>query len=121
MTTPFNGLKLVDGDISFSNGKVETSTGAEYAAQQLRSRLRVFFGEYFRDTKRGVPYREQIMTGSPDMTIISTIFINEFLKTPGLIKLTKFDVIPDTSNRSIKVEARYTTKDGIEIFNEVLP
>lgn len=64
-----------DGDAKLVNGQLALVTNvAEAAAIELRSKFLFVQGEYFLDTREGVPYFKYVFVKNPDVFVIRSIF-----------------------------------------------
>lgn len=54
-------------------------------AQRIRSRLLFFSGEWFLDTRLGMPYFDQILIKNPRLPVVSAIFRKAVRTTPGVV------------------------------------
>ncbi len=62
------------GDIALENGRFVMLRGAPYVRQKLVSRFRFWIGEWFRDRREGVPYRQDVFVRNPDLEVIRNLF-----------------------------------------------
>ena len=100
-----------NGDI-VTSGKIFTSQ-ADEIAQTIRTRLRLFLGEYFRDITDGTPWFEQILGKNVNMSAREAALRNRIASSPGVIRLIAFDVnFPDVNARSLTVTASVLTQYG---------
>lgn len=119
-------LRIQDSDreLVFENGDLVLTQGREGISQHLAQRLRTFFGEWFLDTRIGVPYYEHILLKSPNPEVLDTIFKSVILNTPGVQELLDFDItFPDDDNpgnRTMTLEFKANTIAGVIDFTEVL-
>lgn len=106
-----------DGDI-VTNGTIFT-TGQEEIAQTIRTRLRLFLGEYFRDITDGTPWFEQILGKNVNVSAREAALRNRIANTPGVIRLTAFSLdYPSVDARSLTVTASALTQYGITSVTE---
>ncbi len=86
--------------------------GPEVVAQRVRNRFRWFLGEWFRDTRQGVPYREHILKKGADPIFISALFRQVLLKTPGVSKVVKFTSRLERATRTLVATFEAILEDG---------
>ena len=113
------------GDLELTTRKqLVLATGQEEIRQHSAQRLRTFFGEWFLDIFLGLPYFEEIFEKQVDTNNIDSIFINEILQTPGIIRLLSFDLdIPDLASRQMALNYVAQTSESLEplIVNTTIP
>ena len=82
-------------------------------AQDLRTRLNMFRGEWFLDLQEGVPYFENIIgVKDPDKNQIKSIFRDAILATDYVTSVTSLDLVIDGSTRSATLDFVCTVSDG---------
>lgn len=101
-----------DGDIQ--NATVE---GPEEIRQHLGQRLQTFLNEWFLDLSIGLPYFEEILIKQPNQAGIESIFIDEILNCPGVIRLLDFSLDLDKATRSLEVIGTVESIDGLVDFS----
>ena len=79
----FSQTSSSDLDLSSGNLTVQ-SDPAHYTAVKLGNRLQLFLGEWFVDTRLGVPYFQQIYVKNPDLAVIGQLFRQVILGCPGV-------------------------------------
>ncbi len=112
-------VRLLDetGDI-VTSGTIFTGGQAEIE-QTIRTRLRLFLGEYFRDITDGTPWFEQILGKGVNMSAREAALRNRIANTPGVIRLTSFSLdFPSVDARSLTVTASVLTQYGIATVTE---
>ncbi len=115
-------LKLDDsGNLAIENGGIVLTLGVDAIVQHVRQRLKTFYGEYFLDSRRGVPWFQQILKKGPDPVIIDSILKRTIVLTPGIIQLTKFDATYDKANRTLSVTFKAKSEEGPIDFSEEVP
>ncbi len=106
-----------DGDI-VTSGTIFT-TGQSEIEQTIRTRLRLFLGEYFRDITDGTPWFEQILGKGVNMSAREAALRSHIANTPGVIRLTSFSLdFPSVDARSLTVTASVLTQYGIATVTE---
>jgi hypothetical protein len=102
-------LNYTTGDIKVP---FEWIRGPEAVIQRIRIRFRLWRGEWFLDTRIGVPYREQVLVKNPDKPLVSALFRRVVAETPGVQNVEALDAVYDRRARSVLVNARATLTDG---------
>lgn len=100
-----------DGDIE--NKKVD---GQEEIRQHLMQRLRTFLNEWFLDLSIGLPYFEEVLIKQPNQAGIESIFIEEILQCPGIVRLLDFNLDLD-KDRTLTVSGTAEGYDGLIDFS----
>lgn len=114
--------EAIVGDIDISSGDMVYLTGNEAIAQHVLVRLRFFSGEWFLDTRIGIPYFQQILVKNPDDAAVRAIFIEAIVTTPGIDSLDSFEMDYDGPTRALRVTfaAKITDSDEPLVFDEEL-
>lgn len=103
-------------DILITNNELTLITGVDEVAQVLRQKLRVFQGEWFLDTREGIPYFQEILKKNPNPVTVDSLFKKEILNSPGIIELQSFTL--DIVGRTLSLKFTALTIYGILLFNE---
>lgn len=93
-------------------------TGQEEIEQTIRTRLRLFLGEYFRDITDGTPWFEQILGKGTSISAREAALRNRIARTPGVIRLTSFKTEFDIDSRKYTVTAGALTTFGLVTVTE---
>lgn len=114
--------KAVAGDIDITTGDLILASGNESVAQHVLIRLRLFAGEWFLDTRVGLPYYDQVLIKSPDNKAVRAIITQAILTTPGIEALESFEMDFDGVTRTMSVSfvARLTNSTDPLVFDEEL-
>jgi len=91
-------------DVDLSRDDLYFVTGADAIAQHLLIRLRIYQGEWFLDTRVGIPYYQQIFRKNPNLAAIQTIYRDAITTTPGVDTLERIDLDFDTPTRRLGIE-----------------
>lgn len=102
---------IVTQGVIFINGQQEIE-------QTIRTRLRLFLGEYFRDITDGTPWFEQILGKGTSQSAREAALRNRIARTPGVIRLTSFSTDFDLNTRKLTVTASVLTSFGIATVTE---
>lgn len=105
-----------NGDI-VTNGTIFIS-GLDEIEQTIRTRLRLFLGEYFRDITDGTPWFEQILGKGVSMSAREAALRNRILRSPGVIRLTSFNTDFDLNTRKYSVTVGVLTTFGLLTVTE---
>lgn len=105
------------------NGDIVTQgsmflTGREEIEQTIKTRLRLFLGEYFRDITDGTPWFEQILGKGSTLSAREAALRNRIVRTPGVVRLTSFKTNFDLDTRTYSVTAGALTTYGLITVTE---
>ena len=106
-----------------SNGDIVTS-GVQFITEQaeigqtIYTRLRLFLGEYFRDTTDGTPWFEQILGKAVNMSAREAVLRKRIANTSGVIRLISFSADFDRDSMTYTVSASVLTQYGIVEITE---
>lgn len=115
-------LKMdLDGDLDVTDGEVTLVIDEEAIAQHLKIRLRTYRGEWFLDTREGIPYKEFILVKNPNRLIVESIFREVIVGTPGIKSLNSFSLDIDGTTRALTLSFTATFDNGLPlVFEELL-
>jgi len=118
LENPVEGdLELVDAQIVLFGDRANADEFREAVAQDLRTRLKFFKGEWFLDQFEGVPYFENILVKAPDPAVIKSIFRDAILNTPHIVSVNNLVLLVDASTREASLEFVANTDDGSVIIS----
>jgi hypothetical protein len=114
-------LKLSStGDLAIENDDFVLLTGIDAIAQDVDVRLQFFKGEWFLDTRIGVPWYEKILGQKPRLVAVKTLLKNAVLSTPGVLSVLDFDLDYSRSLRTLSVNFHANSVEGEFEFNKEL-
>lgn len=105
-----------DGDIVTSG--VTWATEAEAVAQTVKTRLRLFLGEYFRDVTVGVPWLSQgngepgILAKGFSQDQVESLLRLTISQTDEVLQILSFESTYDINTRKISIQTTILTKYG---------
>lgn len=102
---PENDLELVGGDFVFIDG-------SRMVRQTIACRFRFFLGEWFLDTREGVPYYRDILVKNPDPSVVASVFRRVLVTTPGVLSVLRFELRADFPNRTLRFDFEVQSTDG---------
>ena len=114
-------IDVATGDLDLSTNDAQLVTGSDEIAQHLRIRLKFFLGEWFLDTRLGVPYYQEILKKGAKLTVVQEVLRVVILSTPGIIEILSFsfDLVSVTRSLSLDLRAKITGDEVLD-FNEEL-
>lgn len=107
-------------DIVLKNGDVLLIDNAERIAQQILISLRFWLGEWFLDTRQGVPYLAYILVKNPNEAHIKQVLTDAIKNVDGVDLVTNMDLSLNRIKRALTVEYTVKTSAGLLTRTEVL-
>lgn len=98
------------GDIVTSG--VQFLNGREEVAQTVRTRLKLFLGEYFRDITQGTPWFQSILGKGPSIDVKDSSIRRVILQTPNVTQIVSYNTDYDINERKYSVTAQILTTFG---------
>lgn len=111
-------VRKLDGNGDIVTQGTQFISGVDEIAQTVRTRLRLFLGEYFRDISDGTPWFEQILGKGVSMDAREAALRNRIVRTPGVVRLTQFSTDFDVNTRKYTVTAGVLTTYGLATVTE---
>lgn len=105
-----------DGDITTQG--VQFTSGLDEVEQTIRTRLRLFLGEYFRDITDGTPWFEQILGKGVSVDARDAAIRNRVVNTPNVIRLTSYTSDFNINTREYSVTIGVLTSFGLLTVTE---
>jgi len=105
--------RLDDSGDLITRGQMFLS-GQEAIAQTISTRLKLFYGEYFRDVTDGTPWFQQILGKFENMNAVEALLRNRIARSPGVIRLLSFALQFDLPTRKLSVQASVLTVYGAQ-------
>ena len=112
-------LDSVTGDLDLTNG-CRLIRGSERIIQELKIRFRTFLGEYFLDTRKGLPWIRWRETKTPDSALreMEALFTAEVQETVDIEGLEPPGVTCTMVNRRVHIKFKARTAFGILTFDQ---
>lgn len=107
-------------DIIIKNNDFILINNAERVAQQIKISLLEWLGEWFLDSRDGVPYLEYILIKNYNLSHIRSILISTITAVDGVNSVTRMDINVDQRNRILTVDYAANTDYGLVTSKEVL-
>lgn len=92
-------------DLDYRNGGLFFVSGVERVAQQVKQALLILLGEYFLDTRIGMPYREVVWVKNPQPAILRTVFTQTILAVDGVKRVLDLRLTVGDASRHLYVMA----------------
>jgi hypothetical protein len=71
------------------SGTTRIAKDGEYAKQRVSVSLDFFLGEWFLDTKQGMPYFRDVLVKNPNSDTVRSVFKRRILQTPGIVSVDR--------------------------------
>ena len=113
-------MNMGTGDLALKGGDLVLIDNAERVVQQVLISLREWLGEWFLNTRDGVPYLEYILVKNPNETHIRQVLSDAILAVEGVSAITSMDFTFNRVLRVLTVEYEATTIYGTVTSREVL-
>lgn len=105
-----------DNDLQITNGQLTVVTDlSECIARKLQNRFQLFRGEWFLDTRIGVPYYEAVLVANPDLGVIRQIFTQVITSVEGVADVQDIELDFDRSTRELSFSFRALADTGATI------
>ncbi len=104
-----------NGDIVTSG--VQFISEREEIAQTIRTRLRLFLGEYFRNSQDGTPWFQDILGKGSTLTNKDAAIKRRIVQTDGVLQILTYDADYDINTRQYTVTGSVLTTFGEVLFN----
>lgn len=111
-------LDPITGDLVHDGRRVQFVSGADAVAQELRTRLAFFQGEWFLDEEFGIPYFQSILGQKNALAAVRQIFRAAILETPGVATLNNL-ALKEISARNFALSFSVTSDVG-ELITETV-
>ncbi len=106
-------LKLdINGDLDLSTGDLVILSGVDATAQRLSRKLKFFLGEWFLDTRLGIPYFGSILVKNPSTNVIISLYRQVITSDEAVTILNDLDLEYDAANRTLSVSFTAETVEG---------
>ena len=91
-------------------GNIAVASNPYSLAQDAASALKLFLGELWYDTTRGVPYFDQILGQLPPLSLLKAKLVAAALTVPGVASASCF--ISSFTGRALKGQLQITSTSG---------
>lgn len=106
------------GDLALTpSGDFAWVEGPAQIRQRLAARFKFWLGEYFLDTRQGIPYLRDVFVKSPDLDVIDSLFRRVIMTTPGVLALAKFELLYKPEERKLYFKFHALVEGGTVTVN----
>ena len=102
-----------NNDIYVELGSIARVNAPESIAQRIKTRLQLFAGEWFLDRNIGVDWLGEILTKSPQGSVVTSLLRRTILDTPSVTELVSFAIQP-IAERTIQLKFEVNTAFGTQ-------
>jgi hypothetical protein len=104
-------LSRVQWDLCLdSNGNIAMATAPYALAQDVASAVRLFLGECYYDTTKGIPYWTEVLGMLPPASLLKALISDAALTVPGVVTATV--IISSFNARSVTGSIQFTDSSG---------
>ena len=109
------GLNAKTHDLIIDDGDLIVIDNAERVAQQIKIQLLTWAGEWFLDTRHGVPYLDYILVKNPNMELINSIFREQIMSVDDVDSVNSLEINYNAQTRTMVVEYEASTTYGLNL------
>lgn len=113
-------LNIASNDLVIKNNDLILIDNAERVVQQVLITLRFWLGEWFLDTRQGVPYLEYVLVKNPNMNHIRQILAEKIQSVEGVNSIISLDFDFRRITRELYVDFEVDTDYGLITERAVL-
>ena len=113
-------LNIASNDLVIKNNDLILIDNAERVAQQVLITLRFWLGEWFLDTRQGVPYFEYVLVKNPNTNHIRQILAEKIQSVEGVNSIVSLDFDFRRITRELYVNFEIDTDYGLVTERAVL-
>lgn len=101
-----------DGDLAMGQNKLLTGYTPEEVAQNVRTRLKFFLGEWFLNTGDGTDWFGSVLGKGSALASRESVIRQRILLSPGCVGTTAFKLTTDIVTRELTVTATIVSESG---------
>lgn len=113
-------LNIASNDLVIKNNDLILIDNAERIAQQVLITLRFWLGEWFLDTREGMPYLEYVLVKNPNMSHIRQILTEKIQSVEGVKSIVSLNFDFRRVTRELYVDFEVDTDYGLVTERAVL-
>jgi hypothetical protein len=104
------------GDLALLNGQILLTPSESVATlQRLKVAFQFFRGEWFLDTRQGVPWYQRILIKGSNERVNRSIFRQIIEKDPGVARLERLRYSLNRSTRELDLDFTARLKSGVTL------
>jgi hypothetical protein len=101
-----------DNDLVWTAGDLVLVTGADVTKQLLRVRSLIIRGEWFADSRVGMPILDDMLGERADLLLVKSWYRFMILSTPGVASINELDLTLNDATRELDVTGEVVYTDG---------
>jgi hypothetical protein len=109
------------GELEITRGSLRVVTGTEALAQRLRTRLKLFRGDWFLNVLEGVPYHDFVLRKRTSPAVRREVFRRAIATMRGVRQIVSLSVELDRLGRNLIVTGEVRADDLSTVPFEVNP
>lgn len=113
-------LNIAKNDLVIKNNDLILIDNTERVAQQVLITLRFWLGEWFLDTREGVPYLEYVLVKNPNMSHIRQILTEKIQSVEGVKSIVSLNFDFRRVTRELYIDFEVDTDYGLVTERAVL-
>lgn len=98
-----------------ASGNIAVASEPYSQAQDAASAIRLFQGELWYNTDKGIPYFGQVLGKSPPVQFMKDQFVKAAMTVPGVLKAQVF--LTSVTGRTLSGQVQITTTAGVSVAN----
>jgi hypothetical protein len=104
------------GDLDISSGNLAiNSSVSQTTAWKLTNLFGLYLGEWFQDTRIGLPIVQYVLVNNPQLPTIQAIFSKVILSAPGVQSILQMDLSFLAATRQLIASFVLQTNEGAQI------
>ena len=107
-------------DLVIENHDLVLVDGLDAIRQELDIALQFFQGDWFLDTRWGIPYYERLLGKKPKLNVIKDLFRDAILKVNGVSSILDLNLEFSAATRVLQVSFRAGTIEGVLEYDKEL-
>jgi hypothetical protein len=106
-------------DIAYADHDGSVVEALLQVAQNIETRLRIIYGEWFLNTQIGVPWFDKVFVKNPDVSAIDIIIKSTVEETPEVVQLLEYSSSIDRAKRKLILSFKALTQYGSATFSNL--
>ncbi len=108
-------MNFLTNDLDIQNNDLYGVAGQVAIQQDIQQTLQFWYGEWFLDTTKGVPYKQYILVKNPNIDLVQGLLLKAIQARPGVVQVLDFQFNYDPINRAVAITTVVQITNG-QIF-----